>query len=107
MRIYHRACGQWWTGTGVGHCSGCHREFTGSAFDRHQTIHHGEVTCHDPATMVDKHGRWIFHGIEKPWGVLWALVASEAEKTRLRSLRPSTQDAISQHSGVPGRVGTP
>lgn len=40
-------------GNRTGHCSGCHRTFTGlSAFDRHQTITGGKVTCHDPATIT-------------------------------------------------------
>ena len=48
-------------GNRTGHCSACHRTFSGlAAFDGHQTIERGTVTCHDPATLRDRHGapRW-------------------------------------------------
>ena len=64
--IRHGRCGRWWTGTEVGHCAQCHREFSGEqSFTRHQTHDdNGRVICHDPATrgLVAR---------TKPWGLLW------------------------------------
>lgn len=48
-----RNCSWRQSGNRTGHCSGCHRTFDGErAFDRHQTVSDGKVTCHDPAAVV-------------------------------------------------------
>lgn len=42
-------------GGNAGHCSACHRTFSGdSAFDRH-LVSRVTAGCHDPATLLDKH----------------------------------------------------
>lgn len=49
--VAHGQCGIKWTQVGnrTGHCSGCHLTFQGErAFDNHQTIKDGRVTCLDP-----------------------------------------------------------
>ena len=55
-RIYHAACGKWWTGLGVHHCGGCHRSFSGlRAFTQHRVTPEGgepgEHECVDPSTV--------------------------------------------------------
>jgi len=45
------------SGNRTGHCSGCHRTFSGeAAFDAHQTIPDGRVVCRDPGTLTTKDG---------------------------------------------------
>jgi hypothetical protein len=61
--IRHGACGRGWSGVTNGHCSGCHETFSRGAFDRHQRIGAGVVTCSTDGLMAHP----------KPWGVLWSL----------------------------------
>lgn len=62
--LYCPRCGCRWhqKGNQSGHCSQCHRTFSSEfAFDKHQTINDGIVTCRDPEALglvsrVDKYG---------------------------------------------------
>lgn len=52
-------CATTWhqAGNRTGHCSGCHRTFSGvTTFDAHQRIVNGRNVCLDPATLHDKNG---------------------------------------------------
>jgi hypothetical protein len=66
-RIYHGACGKWWTGISRGHCGQCHETFTAGAFDKHQRIPGGVITC----STAKLHAR------QESWGDLWALPQSD------------------------------
>lgn len=45
-------CGSQWDGFNTAHCAKCHKTFTVvSAFDKHQRITKGKVTCADPAEV--------------------------------------------------------
>lgn len=57
----HGQCGRWWTGVTIGHCGQCHQEFSSGAFDRHQHIRDGILTC--DTTGLTPH--------IKPYGTLW------------------------------------
>jgi hypothetical protein len=60
MIATHGECGAEWqqSGNKTGHCSGCHRTFSGiSTFDAHQRIVDGRNVCLDPAELIDKNGR--------------------------------------------------
>jgi hypothetical protein len=59
----HGACGRWWTGADRGHCGQCHETFSRGAFDAHQRISGGVITCSTDA----------LEGHEEPWGTLWKL----------------------------------
>jgi hypothetical protein len=60
--IRHGQCGRGWTGASRGHCSGCHETFSSGAFDQHQRISGGIVTCSTSGLVSS----------EKPWGTLWS-----------------------------------
>ena len=95
--IRQGACGKGWTGSNVGHCSKCHLEYLGiKAFDQHQTISRGVVTCHPPETrgLVAR---------PQPWGVLWALPVDDAARKRHAALRHRDSEALTG----PGRVEPP
>jgi len=52
-------CGTQWrqSGNRTGHCSGCHRTFSGiAAFDAHQTVPEGRIVCRDPGTLTTHSG---------------------------------------------------
>jgi hypothetical protein len=76
-RINHGACGKWWTGIHLGHCGACHETFTGSAFDAHQTLEGGHVSC-----STDK-----LQPVWQPWGILWRLKMTPARQRSLDKLR--------------------
>lgn len=61
--ITHGRCGKSWTGATNGHCSGCHETFSRGAFDKHQRIRDGVVTCSTEGLVAH----------EQPWGTLWKL----------------------------------
>lgn len=72
-KIWHGACGQWWTGTQTSHCGGCHRNFAGlTAFERHRR----DFACLDPATALNPRGKPLFEAVDKPYGLLWRLCSS-------------------------------
>jgi hypothetical protein len=63
-------CDAWWTGLTAGHCTGCHRSFTGiAAFDRHRSGSHAADTrhCLDPATVLNEKGEPALVPANKPW----------------------------------------
>lgn len=71
----HCRCGAWWTGLTAGHCTGCHRTFSGiAAFDRHRTGSHagGTRRCLDPATVVNERGEPQLVPANRLWSG-WAL----------------------------------
>lgn len=76
-RIYHGACGKWWTGVTNGHCGACHETFTGSAFDAHQTLRGGHVLC----------SKRKLEPVEQPWGTLWRLRMTLARQRSLEKLK--------------------
>lgn len=76
-RIYHGACGKWWTGDKYGHCGLCHETFTSDAFDRHQTLQGGHVTC-----SVE-----LLEAVSKPWGSLWRYPKTEKRQASLDALK--------------------
>lgn len=66
----HCRCGAWWTGFNSGHCTACHRTFTGlSAFDAHRTGSHAAGTrhCLDPETLRTEAGEPVLVPANKPW----------------------------------------
>lgn len=65
--INHGACGKSWSGLSRGHCSGCCQTFSAGAFDAHQRIKDGIVTCSTEKLVPS----------EEPWGTLWRLPAAE------------------------------
>lgn len=73
--IVHAACGQWWTGTGKHHCSGCCRTFTSiTAFTAHRDGSHarGERHCLDPVAvgLIDAghaYPCWGIPGTDEHW----------------------------------------
>lgn len=65
--IRHGACGRTWTGASRGHCSGCHETFSSGAFDKHQRISGGVVTCSTDGLVASR----------KPWGTLWSMPGGE------------------------------
>jgi hypothetical protein len=78
-------------GSRNGHCSGCHRTFVGlRAFDRHQTITDGKVTCHDPTGMraEDDPDRELYASREDGGVTYWSLALSAEAAERLASTRP-------------------
>lgn len=72
--IRHGRCGKSWTGANRGHCSGCCETFTSGAFDKHQHISAGTVTCSTDGLI----------GKPQPWGTLWALPGSSADYWQAR-----------------------
>jgi hypothetical protein len=83
-------------GNRTGHCSGreCHRTFDGlKAFDRHQTITDGKVTCHDPANMTVADGRAMYEGREIDGVTYWRLVPSEEQAERWAALCAERREA--------------
>ena len=53
---------QW--GNQTSHCCACHRTFTSLvAFDRHQRVGNGTLTCLDPLIEVDTKGRLVFESV--------------------------------------------
>ncbi len=61
--IRHGACGKGWSGITRGHCGQCHETFSAGAFDPHQRIHGGVITCSTDGLEAR----------EEPWGTLWIL----------------------------------
>jgi hypothetical protein len=61
--ITHGQCGKQWSGLTNGHCSACHETFSSGAFDKHQHIRDGVITCSTKGFVP-----W-----EMPWGILWKL----------------------------------
>lgn len=61
--IRHGQCGKWWTGASNGHCGKCHRVFSRGAFDKHQRIKSGVITCSVAGLSPHPY----------PWGLLWTL----------------------------------
>lgn len=63
-KVYrHGQCEKQWTGLTNGHCSACHETFSSGAFDRHQSIDKGVITCSTDGLIP----------CEMPWGILWRL----------------------------------
>lgn len=56
-------------GNRTGHCSGCHRTFSGvTTFDAHQRMDDGRNVCLDPATLTTKAGEPRFRLCADPQG---------------------------------------
>jgi len=52
------------------HCAGCCRSFTSlEAFDRHQRIDAGGLTCLDPATLRRQDGKALYFPLAGKWQV--------------------------------------
>jgi hypothetical protein len=73
----HGACGRWWTGISVGHCGRCHQEFSHGAFDAHQSIRGGILTCST--------AKLVAH--EMPYGTLWRLPGDESSAAHFAAKR--------------------
>jgi len=65
--VLHPKCGKRYpTGDRTGHCANCCQTFYGlSAFDRHQSVQQGRVSCSMPSTdsgewRLDDADRWHF-----------------------------------------------
>lgn len=75
---YTCGCGARWGGLSTGHCTGCHRTFTGiTAFDKHRSGSHSADTrhCVDPATvgLIDAnraYACWGFPSGDRDWSAL-------------------------------------
>jgi len=64
--IHHPRCGKSWTGLRTSHCPLCCETLSGgSAFDQHQRLTDGVLTCEPP----EKVG---LVAVEKPWGAMWS-----------------------------------
>ena len=112
-RIYP-ACAQGhvWrqSGNRTGHCSACHRTFdSGDAFDAHQRISDGVVTCLNPSTATHQDGRAVFEvraagDPDKPdFGTrYWRIALTDAERQRLERLRAGGADGSGAPNGVQG-----
>lgn len=85
MKVYCPGCDVRWAqrGNQTGHCSACHRTFGSlDAFDAHQSIDDGVVTCTAPDLLKsrdgaarfrakrDAEGALVWHGAKtRDWGV--------------------------------------
>jgi hypothetical protein len=99
-------------GNKTGHCSGCHRTFTGiKAFDRHQTIDVGRVTCHDPASLYTEADPpdELYARREEDGVTYWTLAQTAEQAAHWASLavQRSTQRQISDQDSEGDSIDDP
>lgn len=95
--VWHQA------GNRTGHCSGCHRTFSGvDVFDRHFRHDANGPVCQDPATLTDRNGepRALLSYTDPCGATVWRRPTAEAWESRRASgnPRPNSPAGVDSHA---------